>query len=72
MIEIQCPECESIGKMSLVQTLYEGPYRCWKCRSLFLIVLANNKLQSCKPLSEEELESWQALNKMSQRDSEDD
>ena len=72
MIEIQCPECESIGKMSLAQTLYEGPYRCWKCRSLFLIVLANNKLQSCKPLSEEELEAWQALNKISQRDSEDD
>lgn len=72
MIEIQCPECESIGKMSLAQTLYEGPYRCWKCRSLFLIVLANNKLQSCKPLSEEELEAWQASNKISQHDSGDD
>ena len=72
MIEIQCPECESIGKMSLAQTLYEGPYRCWKCRSTFLIVLANDKLQSIKPLSEEELEAWQALNKMSHRDSNDD
>lgn len=72
MIEIQCPECESIGKMSLAQTLYEGPYRCWKCRSLFLIVLANNKLQSIKPLSEEELEAWQALNKMSKGGAGDD
>jgi hypothetical protein len=72
MIEIQCPECESIGKMSLAQTMYEGPYRCWKCRSLFLIVLANNKLQSIKPLSEEELEAWQALNKMSKGGAGDD
>ena len=72
MIEIQCPECESIGKMSLAQTTYEGPYRCWKCRSLFLIVLANNKLQSIKPLSEEELEAWQALNKMSKGGAGDD
>lgn len=72
MIEIKCPQCESIGKMSLAQTLYEGPYRCWKCRSSYLIVLANDKLQSIKPLSEEELEAWQELNKMSQRGSGDD
>ena len=58
--------------MSLAQTLYEGPYRCWKCRSLFTIVLANNKLQSCKPLSEEDLEAWQALQKATKRPSEDE
>jgi len=45
--------------MSLIQILYEGPYRCWKCRSLFMIVIANKKLQSCRPLSEEEFQKWQ-------------
>jgi hypothetical protein len=59
LIEIKCPNCDAIGKMSLVQILYEGPYRCWKCRSLFMIVIANKKLQSCKPLSEEEFQKWQ-------------
>ena len=48
----------SIGKMSLVQQIFEGPYRCWKCRSLFKIVIANQRLQSCEPLSEEEFEKW--------------
>ena len=71
MIEIRCPDCESIGKMSLAQTLYEGPYRCWKCRSTYLIVLANDKLQSIKPLTEEELEAWQSLHKMSGQGSDD-
>jgi hypothetical protein len=65
MIEIACPDCKSVGKMSLAQTLYEGPYRCWKCRSLFKIVLANGKLQSIEPLSEAEFEAWQELKKMS-------
>lgn len=60
MIEIRCPNCDTIGKMSLVQPIFEGPYRCWKCRSLFTIILANNKLQSCQPLSEEEFGAWQA------------
>jgi hypothetical protein len=68
MIEIQCPACESVGKMSLSQTLFEGPYRCWKCRSLYMIVLANSKLQSIKPLSEEEFEAWQELQKKSRPD----
>jgi hypothetical protein len=59
MIEIECPDCQTIGKLSLVQPLFEGPYRCWKCRSLFTIVIANKKLQSCKPLSEEDFTKWQ-------------
>ena len=71
MIEIECPDCESIGKMSLAQTLYEGPYRCWKCRSLYKIVLANDKLQSIEPITEQELEAWQELQKLTKRDSDD-
>ena len=71
MIEIECPDCESIGKMSLAQTLYEGPYRCWKCRSLYKIILANDKLQSIEPITEEELEAWQELQKLTKRDTDD-
>ena len=71
MIEIKCPNCDAIGKMSLVQMIYEGPYRCWKCRSLFTIIIANNKLQSCTPLSEEEFVAWQALHNASKRQSEE-
>jgi hypothetical protein len=72
LIEIKCPDCESVGKMSLAQTLYEGPYRCWKCRSLFQIVLANDKLQSIKPITEEEFQAWQDLQKLTGRGSSDD
>lgn len=71
MVEIKCPDCETVGKMSLAQMIYEGPYRCWKCRSLFTIVIANNKLQSCEPLSEEEFEARQALQRASKRQSEE-
>ena len=69
MVEIKCPDCETVGKMSLAQMIYEGPYRCWKCRSLFTIVIVNNKMQSCTPLSEEEFEARQALQDISKRQS---
>ena len=69
MLEIECPNCGVIGKMSLVQEIFEGPYRCWKCRSLFTIIIANKKLQSCQPMSEEEFEKWQALRDAEKRQS---
>jgi hypothetical protein len=70
MIEIECPNCKSTGKMSLVQQIFEGPYRCWKCRSLFRIVIANKRLQSCEPLSEEEFEKWREEQEALKRESE--
>ena len=47
--------------MSLVESSYEGPYRCWKCRALFIIGLKNNELTFCEPLSEEELQKQQEM-----------
>jgi hypothetical protein len=56
MFTIQCPDCSAETSLSLDQLVYEGPYRCWKCRGLFKIKIGNKKLQTCEPLSEEELE----------------
>jgi len=52
-VGIKCPACQTESTMSLIKSSYKGPYRCWKCRSLFTIELKNNKLTSYKDLSEE-------------------
>jgi hypothetical protein len=56
MIIIKCPNCGTESSMSLTQMVFEGPYRCWKCKETFLIKIVNNKLESCEPLSQEEFE----------------
>ena len=61
MVEIKCPDCETVGKMSLAQMIYEGPYRCWKCRELFTIDIENDELKSCEPLSQEDFNKQQEL-----------
>jgi len=61
MITIKCPKCSTEGSLSLVESTYEGPYRCWKCSELFLIKIEGNKLQSCEPLSQEEFEKIQEI-----------
>jgi uncharacterized Zn finger protein len=61
VIKIKCPKCGTEGSLSLVQPIYEGPYRCWKCKELFTIKIVGNKLESLEPLSLEEFERRQQI-----------
>jgi transcription elongation factor Elf1 len=56
MFTIRCPDCNAETSLSLEQSAYKGPYRCWKCRGLFRVRIENKELQAYEPLSEEELE----------------
>jgi uncharacterized Zn finger protein len=59
MITIACPECGEEMKIFLMESAYEGPLRCAKCRGLFWVVIRGEKLESWKPLTEEELKAAQ-------------
>ena len=61
LIKIKCPKCNIEGSLSLVESSYQGPYRCWKCRELFTLKLENNELKSCEPLSQAEFEKQQEI-----------
>ncbi len=63
-VKIKCLKCGTEGSISLAQPTYHGPYRCWKCRELFTIEMANNVLKSCEPLSQAEFEAQQGLEAM--------
>lgn len=59
MLTITCPSCKTEGKFSVLDADWEGTYKCWKCRELFLIRIENNKLVSCEPQTQEEFEQRQ-------------
>jgi len=61
LTKIKCPTCQIDGTLSFIESSYDGPYRCWKCRALFAVEMKDNKLTSYKPLSEEELEKLQRI-----------
>lgn len=64
MFKIKCPACQTEGSISLVESIYNGPYRCWKCRALFTVEIKDNALTSYKPLSEEALKKQQELKEL--------
>jgi len=61
MVKIKCPKCGTEGSLSLVESNYEGPYRCWKCRGLFTIKMESNEMKSCEPLSQDEFDKQQEI-----------
>ncbi len=60
-VKIKCPKCSIEGSISLIESSYQGPYRCWKCRELFTIEMEDNELKSCEPLSQEEFDKQQEM-----------
>ncbi len=61
MFTITCPSCKTEGKFSILESKYLGPYKCWKCRDLFQVLIENNELKQCEPLTQEELEKQQEV-----------
>jgi len=62
-IKIICPKCNAEAKLSLEDSNYSGPRRCWKCHEAFRIRIENNKVVSCEPMSHEEFEKVMAAKK---------
>lgn len=61
LAKIKCPNCATEGSFSTLESIYEGPYRCWKCRELFTIKLENGEIKSHEPLSQEDFERQQQM-----------
>ena len=61
LIKIKCPKCGSEGSLSLTESSYQGPYRCWNCRELFTIEIEDTELKSCEPLSQAEFDKQQEI-----------
>ena len=61
IVKIKCPKCDTEGSFSLAQSRYQGPYRCWKCKELFIIKIEKNAIKSCELLSQEEFDRQQEI-----------
>ncbi len=59
MFALRCPSCSNNTFLSLADSGYEGPFRCWRCKGLFMVKIENEELKSCKPMTEDELERLQ-------------
>ncbi len=52
-VKVRCQKCDAETSLSLVESSYDGLFRCWKCRQSHIIVVENDEIKYCKPLSDE-------------------
>ena len=55
-ITIKCPACNSDSSFFVVKDVFQGPFRCWKCKALYTVKVRNGDLAKCDPLSPEDFD----------------
>ncbi|MDO8472445.1 MAG: hypothetical protein Q7T05_01360 [Dehalococcoidia bacterium] len=63
--DVECPSCGTIGRMVLISPDYAGPYACWKCHSVFNIVIKGGQVTSAEPTTREEADRKRTLDRPS-------
>jgi len=55
LTKIKCPKCNTEGTFSISDPVYDGPYRCWKCRELLKIRMEHGSLISVQQMDPQEM-----------------
>jgi uncharacterized Zn finger protein len=64
MLKIKCSSCGTDGWMSLLQSTYQMPYRCWKCKEFFTLTVENNEVKSLVKLTPEEYQKMKEVEEL--------
>ena len=59
-INIKCPACNTDSSFFIAKNVFQGPFRCWKCKALFTVKVKDGDLELCEPLSAEAFEKQKA------------
>ena len=59
-VNIKCPNCNSDSSFFILKNVFQGPFRCWSCKSLYSVKVKKGELLECEPLSQEDFEKQKA------------
>ncbi len=59
-VDIKCSACNTDSSFFVAKNVFQGPFRCWKCKALFTIKVRDGEIQVCEPLSAEDFEKQKA------------
>ena len=59
-ISVKCPACNSDSSFFVVKTVFQGPFKCWKCKSLFTLKAKNGDIELLEPLTQEDFDKQKA------------
>ena len=60
LIKIKCSSCGTDTTMSMMDSSYKMPFRCWKCKSLYTLKVKDGEITLLEPLAQEEFDKQKA------------
>jgi len=64
LTKITCAKCNSENTFSLSDPMYNGPFKCYKCHTIYKIQMDHGTLKSCEPLDGQELAKMEEIQAM--------
>jgi phage FluMu protein Com len=61
LTKIKCPKCNTEGTFSIADPIFDGPYKCWKCKEMFHIRMEHGALKNIVPMSADELSKFEQV-----------
>lgn len=55
-IDVKCPSCNTDSSFFIAKNIFQGPYKCRSCKSLYTLKVKNGEILSCEPLSQEDFD----------------
>jgi hypothetical protein len=59
-ISIKCPACNSDSSFFVAKNVFQGPFKCWKCKALFTLKVKNSEIEKLEPLTQEDFDKAKA------------
>lgn len=59
-VDIKCPSCNTDSSFFIAKNTFQGPFRCWKCKSLYSLKVQDSDVKQCDPLSQEDFDKQKA------------
>jgi hypothetical protein len=59
-ITVKCPSCNTDSSFFVAKNIFQGPFRCWKCKSLFTLKVQDGEIKLLESLSQEDFDKQKA------------
>ncbi len=59
-IDVKCSACNSDSSFFVAKNIFQGPFKCWKCKALFTLKVRNGEIEVFEPLSQEDFDKQKA------------
>ncbi len=59
-IDVKCTACNTDSSFFVAKNVFQGPFRCWKCKALFTLKAQNGEIKLLEPLSQESFDKQKA------------